>query len=325
MAKIYRTIARIVPKFAKKKIKSFLIYSNLLVDHEIFIGFVTIISLLLGISLGFFVGTIFKLPFWIPFIAVTVLTNLIVYFWLLFMVDKKARVIEESLPDALQLMTSNLRAGMTPEKALLLSARPEFGPLKTEIDIVGKKVALGKSIAHALTEMAARVRSKRLERAVELITSGLQSGGNLANLLDTTSNTLREQYLVDKKIKAGVTMYVMFIFSIAAFISPIVLGLISFLVEVLQASFSSVDIPDGIGSLPINIGQVSISPEFLVAFLISFIIINAFMASLLLGLISKGKQRQGIKYFIPMSVIAIPLFFIVRISIRNLFGGLFGL
>jgi hypothetical protein len=79
------------------------------------------------------------------------------------------------------------------------------------------------------------------------------------------------------------------------------------------------------GSLPLKISEVTVTPGFLVTFLLIFILVNAFMASLLLGLISKGRQREGIKFFIPMAIIAVPLFFIVRFSVRNLLGGLFGL
>src|SRR3989338_1033654 len=204
MKQTYRLCAKIVPPAIKKKLKAFLAYSNIKVEHEMFIGFVTFCSLLIGVAGGFFLGWYFS--FWAFFVLFAVLTNAIVYLWIAMLIDKKAQLVEESLPDALQLMTSNLRTGMTPEKALLLSARPEFGPLKDEIDFVGRKVMLGENIGTALMEMTKRVRSKRLIRSIELINSGLDAGGSLAVLLEATSNDLREQFLVDKKIKASVTM-----------------------------------------------------------------------------------------------------------------------
>jgi archaeal flagellar protein FlaJ len=324
MAKIYRTISLIIPHSIRKRIKNFLSYSSVKVDHDNFIGFVTSTSILLGIIAGFFLGLFFRKPFWIFFLSVMLLTNIVIYLWLIFLVDKKVKHIEKSLPDALQLMASNLRAGMTPDKALLLSARPEFGPLKDEIDIVGRKVTLGKGIGKSLMEMAHRVKSKRLVRAVELINSGLNSGGNLATLLEATSNNLREQILIDKKIKASITMYFIFIFSAAAIIAPILFGLSSFLVEVLGKSFSQVDIPSTVAAtLPIEAKGVSVGDEFLVPFIVIFLTINNFMAAMVLGLIGKGKHREGIKFFIPMILLAIPIFFLARIGIRTVLGGLF--
>ncbi len=324
MRYIYRTIARIVPLWIKKRINAFLSYTSIEVEHENFIGFVTLSSLLIGAVAGLFLGYLLRLPFWIFFLSFMLLSNIIIYLWLVLSVDKKARLVEESLPDALRLMASNLRAGMTPEKALLLSSRPEFGPLKYEIDIVGRKVTLGKNVGTALLEMSTRVRSKRLARAVELINSGLESGGSLATLLDATSHDIQEQFLVDKKIKASITMYVIFIFAAAALISPVLFGLSSFLIDVLRSSLTAVEIPaTAVSSLPIKAVSVAIGSRFLLSFIIVFLVVNSFMASLLLGLIVKGRQREGFRYFFPMVALAIPLFLLSRYAIKTLLSGLF--
>ena len=324
MTSIYRAIGKIIPGKVRDKIKIFLSYSSIKVNHDSFIGFITLLSILIGLIGGFYLGFILKLSFWIFFPALVILTNAIIYLWLVLLVDKKAKLVEESLPDALQLMSSNLRAGMTPDKALLLSSRPEFGPLKDEIDIVGKKVALGKDVGTALTEMAKRINSRRLLRAIELINSGLESGGSLATLLEATSNGLRDQFLVDKKIKASITMYLIFIFSATGVISPVLFGLSSFLVEVIGTGFSSVEIPtSALASVPIQAGEISISPAFLTLYIITFLFFNSFMAGTLLGLISKGRQREGFQYFIPMFFLAVPIFLLSRYAIRTLLSGLF--
>src|SRR3989344_9490505 len=227
MRNIYRNVSHLLPVGLRAALVDFLRYSSLKKDYDIFIGFVTFISLFSGLLIGIFAQLVFQRFFFLFFVGITLLINGFAYLSILFVVDKKARFIEASLPDALQLMASNLRAGMTPERALILSSRPEFGPLKLEIDQVGREVALGKNIGNALLDMARRVRSRRLLRSIELINAGLGSGGSLATLLDSTAAHLREQTLVDKKIKAAITMYVIFIFSAAAIITPVLLGLTS--------------------------------------------------------------------------------------------------
>lgn len=325
MVRIYRISARIFPLVLRKKIKNLLSYSNIKVDFENFIGFLNLSSILLGLIAGFFLGFLLQKSFWIFFITFTLLTNIVAYLWILLLIDKKARLIEESLPDALQLMASNLKSGMTPDRAFILSSRPEFGPLKEEIDVVSRKVALGKNVGEALLEMAKMVRSRRLIRAIELINSGLSSGGNLGDLLGATAQGLREQFLIDKKIKSGITMYIIFIFSATSIITPILFGLSSFLVEVLSQTLSQVDIPSSaVSSLPITISGISISSEFLITFILTFILVNSFMASMLLGLIGKGSQREGLRYFLPMIFLAIPIFLLSRYLIKSILGGLFG-
>ena len=296
-------------------------------SHEI-VGFITSSTFLLGIVAGIF-GAIFfgkelDKAFWIFFSSFTALSNAIIYLWLVLLIDRRAYLIEKALPDALQLMSSNLRAGSTPDKALLLSSRPEFGPLQDEIEIIGRKVTLGKHIGEALVEMSKKVKSKRLVRAVELINSGLASGGSLATLLQSTADDLKSQALLDKKIKASISMYIIFIFSAASLIAPILFGLSSFLVDVLKIIFSSVEIPSEVASsFPFQIKPIDISAGYLLFFILSFIFANNFMASRLLGLIGKGKEREGIKYFIPMVLLAIPIFLLARLAIKSLLGDLF--
>jgi pilus assembly protein TadC len=321
---IYRLFAKIYPSKVRSKIKSLLSYSSIKVDKDRFIGFLNVTSLLLGLMSGFILSFIFEKPFWIFFSGVVILVNVVVYLWIMMVIDQKVKVVEEFLPDALQLMSSNLKAGMTPDRALLLSARPEFGILKEEIDHVSKSVGLGKNISLALLDMSKRVRSKRLVRAVELINSGLGSGGSLGDLLQLTASHLREQSLIDKKIKSSISMYIIFIFSATAMITPILFGLSSFLVEILGQITANIDTSTSTtASLPISISSVSIEPSFIIVFIICFILANSFMASMLLGLIGKGSQRDGIKYFIPMVSLAIPIFFITRFAIKYLLGGLF--
>jgi hypothetical protein len=324
MKPIYRMFAKILPKKIRNKIKNYLRYTTVKSESDVLIGLVIFLALFLGFGIGLVLSTLLERSVWLTYPGSAVIIIGLSYMLLFLQMDKKARLIEESLPDALQLMASNLRAGMTPDKALLLSSRPEFGILKDEIDIVGKKITLGTNIGGALTEMSQRVRSRRLSRAVELINSGLDSGGSLAILLETTSNTLREQFLVDKKIKAGVNMYVIFIFSAAAVITPALFGLSSFLVDILKSSLSQIDLPSSsTAAIPINIGEIKITSKFLIQYIITFLTINGFMASMILGLIAKGKKREGLSYFIPLILLAIPLFLLARYLIKASIGGLF--
>src|SRR3989338_6908138 len=127
---MYRTFAMLYPSKWKKVLSELLVYSDIQIEPDRFLGFVLSFSFLLSLAIGFNFGVLFKVKF-----------------------------IENILPDALQLMASNLRAGFTTDRALLLSARPEFGPLKDEINLVGKEITAGKPIEEALFNMTKRVQS----------------------------------------------------------------------------------------------------------------------------------------------------------------------
>ena len=66
-------------------------------------------------------------------------------------------------------------------------------------------------------------------------------------------------------------MYVIFIFSAAAVITPFLFGLSSFLIDILKNSLSQIEIPAAASTaLPIKIAKINISAEFLTGFIITF-------------------------------------------------------
>lgn len=325
----YKIISILYPRRIKKKIVDLLVYSSIKTEPNRFLGFMLLFNFLLGIMTGVYLGLFFKLKFFIVFPLTFVLFCIIELAYINLNADKKAVFIEGVLPDALQLMASNLRAGITVDRALLLSVRSEFGPLNDEINLVGKKVTAGTDIVKALREMTERIKSKKLEKAIMLITSGLRSGGELASLIEQTSEDLSNQNLVDKKIRASVGMYVMFIFVAICIGAPVLFGLSSYLVEILTGTIGKINIPDtsAINNLrmPFSVPKITITKEFLTYYIIGFLLMTSIFGSLVIGLIRSGHEKDGFKYVIPILVISIALFFIVKLIASHMLGGLFNI
>ncbi len=322
---LYRIISMLYPKKVMSNYMELLDYANLSIDPYRFTGFVLSFGFVFGWMAAFALGAMFKFNLWITFAIAFISFEVTFYIWLLLSVDAKARVVESALPDALQLMSSNLRAGLTPEKALLLSARPEFGPLTDEITRVGKDVMIGKEISVAMMDMTKRVRSDKLRKTMELIVSGLRAGGELAALIEQTARNLRDQEFVDQKIRSNVRMYVIFIFSAVTFGAPLLYGLSSFLVDVMKEVISKVEIPrESIStmSMPLTISKVSISSEFIMTYVITSLVMTSVMGSLILGLISKGEEKQGFKLIPILIAVSVLIFFAVRFIVSTLLGGL---
>lgn len=322
---MYRTFAKLYPKKFRAKLEKLLVFANIRIEAEKFIGFILVFSLLLSFAIAFNLGTILDINFLPLVVGSFVFIMFFVYLWLVLTADSKGKFIEKVLPDALQLMASNLRAGLTTDRALLLSARPEFGPFQDEINLIGKEITLGKPIVQALSGITKRVKSQKLERTIELITSGIRSGGELASLLDQTASDLRRQQLVDKKIRSSVNMYVIFIFIAAGIASPVLFGLSSYLVEVLTENFASAVFPETTSfNMPINFSDITLTVDFVIKYAIVSMITTAFMGSFILGLISKGKEKEGVKFIFPLVALSLVLFFVARFFITSLLGGLFG-
>jgi type II secretory pathway component PulF len=225
-------------------------------------------------------------------------------------------------------MSSNLRAGMTIDRAMLLSSRPEFSPLDQEILRTGKEIATGKGIATALEDMSRRIGSEKIEKTILLIISGIKAGGSLDVLLEQTAVNMRERNFVEKKAGGNVLMYVIFIFVAVAVGAPVLFGLSNILVETLTEILSGLPSIDAQTTsqmtMPFSLTSVNISVEFINYFCIAFIFVIDVLASLVLGLIMKGEEKEGLKYLLPMILISFAIFFLIKLILSGVVASLFG-
>ena len=260
--------------------------------------------------------------FALMFIAPLVLIN--VYFVARELMKKSAGIkkMEEVFPDFIELMASNLRAGMTIDKALLLSSRKEFSPLDKEILNLGKDIMTGKELTQALIEMAKKTKSDKIMKTINVINSGIRSGGNLAILLEQTAINARERSFVEKRAASNVLMYVIFIFFAVAVGAPLLFSLSTVLVQVLTTILGDLPAIETQANLPIALTSVNISTTFIFYFAILFMVVIDILASLLLGLVSKGEEREGLKYIAPLIAVSMTVFLIIRTFLNSYFEGI---
>jgi len=261
--------------------------------------------------------------FTVTFLAV----QFFIYIWLTLNVSGKAHQVEAALPDALQLMSSNIRAGLTTDKALLMAARPEFGALEEEIRRVGKETMAGRNLTDALSRMTIHIKSSDLSRTIELITNSIKSGGQLADLLDQTADDLRDQQIIQKEIAASVLMYVLFIFIAISLGAPALFAMSTFLVKLLGANMAMIakEMPknfDGAGRMPMKMTGVSVSPAFITQYAYISMTISCIMGGMIMGLILKGEEKEGFKFILIMLPIAWGLFYVASWILAITIGGM---
>ena len=239
-------------------------------------------------------------------------------------ISEGIKKMEEVFPDFISLMSSNLRAGMTIDQALLMSARSEFAPLDKQINQVGKDIITGKEIHIALNDMGKRILSDKISKTIALITSGIEAGGNLSVLLEETALNMRERNYVEKRAASNVLMYVIFIFFAVAIGAPLLFGLSSVLVEILTNIMMNLPEQQTNVNLPFTLTQINVSVNFVIYYAVIFIIVTDILAAMVLGLVSKGAEREGFKYVLPLVVIGVTIFFTARFVMLRYFSGVFG-
>jgi len=252
-------------------------------------------------------------------ILVFVCFQIFFYFKVSLSASARIKKMEEVFPDVISLMASNLRSGITIEKAFLLAARPEFAPLDKEILKTGKEITTGQDVILALNKMSEKISSEKIEKVVTLIISGLKAGGNISDLLDQTSRNMKEKEVIEKKSRSTILMYVIFIFFAVGVGAPVLFGLSSILVEIVLNLTSNLPAVDSTQTaLPFSFSELSISLNFVIYFAIIFIIVTNFISCLVIGLVNKGEGKAGLKLFIPLLALSLGLFFIVRVVLSKL-------
>jgi flagellar protein FlaJ len=224
--------------------------------------------------------------------------------------DGKGRAVEAVLPDALLLMSMNIKSGMTTDRALIMSALTEFGPLEKELNRAGKQLLAGKEIRDALLDITTRIKSKQLDRTIRLIIEGVESGGELSNLLLQTAEDIQNTKLVQNEVKANVMMYMIFIFFAAGIGAPLLFGISTYLVGALSQQFATFQ-TTGASSF-VGAGTTRIDPGFLLLFAITSLSMTSFFGSMMMGIIKGGTEKDGLKMIPVMLVVSLSVFFFVR-------------
>jgi len=110
--------------------------------------------------------------------------------------------IEAQLLKALPLMVNALRSGYSFLQAMDFVSKRVEDPLAWELARTVREVQVGAEVDAALTSLAQRVGSADLDLVVTAILIQRQVGGNLADLLSTVEETMRERVRLRGEIRA---------------------------------------------------------------------------------------------------------------------------
>lgn len=140
-------------------------------------------------------------------IQIAMAVGLIVGFMLPWMVisrlaDKRRRRMEMQFPVALDVFVRGLRSGHPIPSALNLLIEEMEDPVGTEFGIVSDEVAFGFGLREALERMAARWNLPDIHMFVVSVSVQMETGGNLAEILENLSKVIRERASMYMKVRA---------------------------------------------------------------------------------------------------------------------------
>ena len=125
-----------------------------------------------------------------------------VYQWVNKKAKKRLSLIEEQLPDAVELMVRSLRVGHPFSAAVNIVAKEVSDPLGTEFGMIADESAYGRDISDSLKAFAERMDMQDLRFLAVAVTIQQQSGGNLAEILDGLAKVIRARFKLFRRVKA---------------------------------------------------------------------------------------------------------------------------
>ena len=115
--------------------------------------------------------------------------------------SKRLQNFNDQLADMLNLMVNGLRAGYSTMQAMEAVSREMPPPISDEFRRVVQEMQLGISMEIALENLLRRIPSDDLDLVVAAINVQREVGGNLAEVLDTISYTIRERVRIKGEVR----------------------------------------------------------------------------------------------------------------------------
>ncbi len=125
-----------------------------------------------------------------------------VFIWVSNLAKKRMSMIEEQLPDAVELMVRSLKVGHPFASALTIVSEEVPDPLGTEMGIIADENAYGRDVSEALKAMAERLDNQDLRFLAVAVTIQQQAGGNLAEILAGLSKVIRARFKLFRRVNA---------------------------------------------------------------------------------------------------------------------------
>lgn len=256
-------------------------------------------------------------------LGISIISILLLYFYFNIKIYNRTKLLEDKLVDYLSLVSTNLKGGLSFEKSLWVSIKPDFGILAKEIGLVSKKVMTGNDLVEALNEFSMKYDSPILKRSINLIVGEVESGGQIVNVIDKVIDNLRKTRLLKDEMAASTITYMIFIGSIVMVISPALFALSAQLLQIIigfAAKIGGSMSGAGATALPITISEVSIDPKDFIWFSRFAITSISVFSAFIISIIEKGDIKSGLRYVPLFTIVALVLYEIFNTVLSNVFG-----
>ncbi len=187
------------------------------------------VALSLGLTVGLGMGTRLLTRMWLPTIVAALIGALIPYVSIRRRATKRMRKFEAQLPDAIDLIGRAIRAGHPLSAGLKMVGDETDDPVAGEFQRVFEEQRFGLPFSDTLLSLADRVRLMDVRILNTAILIQREVGGNLAEVLDNLSYTIRQRFKLRRQLRVITAQGRLSGYVLA--VLPIALGFVIFLLN----------------------------------------------------------------------------------------------
>ncbi len=210
---------------------------------------------------------------------------------------RKEREKETRFLEFIRELTDSVKAGTPISKSILAVSKKDFGSLTSNVEKLSNQINFGIPLRQALRTFASDTRSEIISRTIELIIQAETSGGDIAEALNAAVKSVSEIEKIKKERKSQVySMMVQGYIIFLIFIAIMLFVQIKFLPLISNALAGTT-----------NLGGITLQTtgfKVIQKTFIYLILIQAFFSGLVIGKLSEGSIKFGLKHSVILVIIS---------------------
>jgi len=260
--------------------------------------------LLLTVSFIFFIG---QRLFW--FLVVVSFVAATVPFLLTFMASQNRQKEREEIFLAFTRdLVENVKSGTPIVKSIVNLQTRDYGALSPNIKKLANQLVMGITLQSALSTFAKDTKSRVIIRSVGLISEAERAGGKIDTILESVADSVNQIDTLKKERKSAISNlvtqgYLIFMIFI------IIMLVLEFKILPLVTDLSGQE-----GGLSVNTSHLDAGQFAMPLFVM--ILVQSFFAGLVIGKISEGTIKAGIRHCFILLVLTL----LITTGARALFG-----
>ena len=200
---------------------------------------------------------------------------------------RRVRRKETLFTEFLFKLSELMRGGLNPIKGVVELSKTDLAELTPHVRLSATLMSFGKGFDESMRSMASSLKSSLISRYTDLIIQASYAGGSVADLILKCSEDMRSIIEIEREKEGNLSQYT-FIFYFAQ-------GIIVFIAYTLSNTLFPYLMSTGVSSF-LGVGSNGlIGLDFRTGFF-HLIIINAFFGGLIIGKITEGETKYGLKH-----------------------------